>query len=169
MYGVAVVVVGSIFRLHYEAILKENARVMKKTNSDREEKNDNDEREPFFLLRSALQPSRFGTGDFLYFIFFYTHRNPFSCSWGRGKRKKNQYRRNPIVSSGEEPVRLWQQQSLYSFLFSFFFFFIHKTLYIYIRLFATRRKQTKKTRRLTPPRVRFNCTLHRAPRPVSGV
>jgi hypothetical protein len=72
MYGVAVVAVGSIFRLHYEAILKENARVMKKTNSDREEKNDNDEREPFFffLLRSALKPSRFGTGDFLYFIFF---------------------------------------------------------------------------------------------------
>lgn len=38
VYGVVVVVVGSIFRLHYEAILKENARVMKKTNSDREEK-----------------------------------------------------------------------------------------------------------------------------------
>lgn len=78
MYGVKVVAVGSIFWLHYEAILKENARVMKKklTVVGRE-KNDNGEREPFFLLRSALQPSRFGTGDFLYFIFFIHIATPF--------------------------------------------------------------------------------------------
>jgi hypothetical protein len=125
MYGVAVVAVGSIFRLHYEAILKENARVMKKTNSDREEKNDNDEREPFFFFYCVrrFNPLVLARAIFCILFFFYTHRNPFSCAWGRGKRKKNQYRRNPIVSSGEEPVWL-QQQSLYSFLFFIFFFFI---------------------------------------------
>lgn len=64
-----VVVVGSIFRLLYEAILKENASNEK---ANEEEKND-DVREPFFTLRiyTALQPSHFGTGDF--FIFFFIH------------------------------------------------------------------------------------------------
>lgn len=71
-------VVGSIFRLLYEAILKENAS---NENANEEEKNDDDDDgvgNPFLRCASTLS---FWHGlFFLYIFFFCTHCNPFSSA-----------------------------------------------------------------------------------------